>query len=45
MQIKTFQKVLGTPITIVKYWLDVDFPEGPPPQYERTGYDLDNLYS
>jgi hypothetical protein len=21
-----------------KYWLDVDFPLGPPPEYEQIGY-------
>ena len=33
-----FQKFLGTPITPGKYWLDIDFPDGPPPEYERSGY-------
>jgi hypothetical protein len=23
-----------------KYWLDVDFPLGPPPEYEQIGYVL-----
>lgn len=22
-----------------KYWLDIDFPDRPPPVYERRGYD------
>lgn len=34
---KGFQKVLGTPIQTRKFWLDVDFPDGPPPEYERGG--------
>lgn len=33
------QKHLGAPILAHKYWLDVDFPDGPPPEYERRGYD------
>ena len=37
-QFRGFQKFLGTPIQTGKYWLDVDFPEGPPPEYERGGY-------
>ena len=32
-----FQKSLGTPIMAKKYWLDIDFPDGPPPEYERAG--------
>ena len=34
---KGFQMVLGTPIQTRKFWLDVDFPDGPPPEYERGG--------
>lgn len=33
------QKHLGAPIQARKYWLDIDFPDGPPPEYERRGYD------
>ena len=33
-----FQKFLGAPISPGKYWLDIDFPDGPPPEYERGGY-------
>ena len=36
---KGFVKSLGSPITTQKYWLDVDFPDGPPQEYERGGYD------
>lgn len=35
---KSFQKHLGQSIQPRKYWLDVDFPDGPPPEYERSGY-------
>ena len=37
--IKNFQQLLGQPITTGKYWLDIDFPDGPPPDYERVGYE------
>lgn len=36
---RTFQKALGMPIYIRKHWLDVDFPDRAPPEYERRGYD------
>ncbi len=32
-----FQKFLGQPIIPGKYWLDIDYPDGPPPEYERSG--------
>lgn len=35
---KNFEKQLGKPIQPRKYWLDIDFPDGPPPAYERSGY-------
>lgn len=34
----SFQKSLGTPLLKCKYWLDIDFPDGPPPEYARSGY-------
>ena len=34
---KNFQKQLGQPIQTRKFWLDIDFPDGPPPEYERSG--------
>ena len=37
--LKPVQNFLGQPVKIGKYWLDIDFPEGPPPEYERAGYD------
>ena len=35
---RRLQKFLGTPIGIRQYWLDIDFPYGPPIEYERSGY-------
>lgn len=32
-----FQKVLGKDIHPRKYWLDIDFPDGPPTEYVQTG--------
>jgi hypothetical protein len=34
---KSMQKGLGTPVNIKQFWIDVIFPEGPPPEYERSG--------
>lgn len=34
---KGLQKVMGSPITVQKYWLDIDFPYGPPQEYEQSG--------
>lgn len=28
----------GSDLKIRRCWLDLDFPYGPPPEYERTGY-------
>ena len=36
--LRQFQKFLGTPIHTGQYWLDIDFPDGPPPEYERAGF-------
>ena len=35
---KELQKVLGKPVKVRRVWLDVEFPEGPPPEYERGGF-------
>ena len=35
---RPLQKELGVPINISKAWLDVLIPEGPPLEYERSGY-------
>ncbi|MCJ1478778.1 hypothetical protein MMC13_007462 [Lambiella insularis] len=42
--IRQFQKFLGAPIQTRKYWLDVDFPDGPPPEYERAGLEITDDY-
>lgn len=28
---------LGKDIQVQKFWLDIDFPDGPAPEYERSG--------
>ena len=35
---RPIQRGLGSPIKIRHCWLDVLVPEGPPPEYERSGY-------
>ncbi len=35
----SFPRVMGVPLIIRTAWLDIDFPNGPPPEYERSGYD------
>ncbi|MCJ1445254.1 MAG: hypothetical protein MMC23_005759 [Stictis urceolatum] len=42
--LSNFQKFLGTPITTGTYWLDIDFPDGPPPEYERAGIEITEDY-
>lgn len=37
--LRVFQKSLGTPIQPRSYWLDFDYPDGPPREYVRSGYD------
>jgi hypothetical protein len=39
-----FQQFLGTPVVTGKYWLDVDFPVAPPPEYERAGLEITDDY-
>ncbi|KAL8695924.1 MAG: hypothetical protein Q9224_003070 [Gallowayella concinna] len=34
------EKVLGKGNKPKKYWLDIDYPPGPPPQYERKGLEI-----
>ena len=31
-------KFLGKPVRLTRYWLDYDFPRGPPPEFDRPGY-------
>lgn len=35
---KAMQRSLGVPLQIGRVWLDIIFPFGPPPEYERSGY-------
>lgn len=32
------QAVLGGNSKPRKFWIDIDFPQGPPPEYERKGF-------
>ena len=32
------QRSLGNPIKVRKFWMDIVIPEGPPIEYERSGY-------
>lgn len=41
---KSFQKHLGQSIQPRKFWLDIDFPDGPPPEYERSGLEITDDY-
>lgn len=34
---RQMQQALGTPIRISAVWLNIDYPYGPPPEYERSG--------
>ena len=34
---KSMQKALGTPMKVKDSWIDALVPEGPPPEYERSG--------
>ncbi|KAI4128834.1 MAG: hypothetical protein LQ338_002534 [Usnochroma carphineum] len=35
-----FQKALGENNKPRKFWIDIDFPQGPPPEYERKGLEI-----
>ena len=35
--LQNYRKALGKGIMPRKYWLDIDFPDSPPPEYERKG--------
>ncbi|KAL8918013.1 MAG: hypothetical protein Q9208_007611 [Pyrenodesmia sp. 3 TL-2023] len=39
-----FQKVLGEKHKPRKFWIDIDFPQGPPPEYERKGLEWGDDY-
>ena len=32
------QKALGSPMMPRRFWLEIDIPSGPPPEYVRSGY-------
>ncbi|KAH9828752.1 hypothetical protein Tdes44962_MAKER09230 [Teratosphaeria destructans] len=34
------QRQLGKDPKVGKYWLDISFPDGPPPEYERSGLEF-----
>ena len=33
-----FEQFAGKPLIPSRFWFDIDFPDGPPPEYERVGY-------
>ncbi|KAL9029617.1 MAG: hypothetical protein Q9196_002159 [Gyalolechia fulgens] len=33
-----FQRIVGENSKPRRFWLDIDFPDGPPPEYERKGF-------
>ncbi|KAI9784817.1 MAG: hypothetical protein M1839_001547 [Geoglossum umbratile] len=41
---KRFSQRLGSPVRLNKYWIDFDFPEAPPPEYERSGIEITGDY-
>lgn len=43
-QLREIQKFLGTDIRPRRYWLDLAFPDGPPPEYERIGLEITDDY-
>ncbi|KAL6715978.1 hypothetical protein ACLMJK_006940 [Lecanora helva] len=42
--IPPMQKALGAPMRVKRFWLDVLIPEGPPPEYERSGLEIGDDY-
>lgn len=38
--IPQMERVLGKGSVPKRHWLDIDFPDGPPPEYERKGFEL-----
>lgn len=34
------ERALGKGNIPKRHWLDIDFPDGPPPEYERKGFGL-----
>ncbi|KAI9834787.1 MAG: hypothetical protein M1819_002873 [Sarea resinae] len=41
---KNFRRRLGQDIRVGRYWLDIDFPNAPPPEYERSGLEIGDDY-
>ncbi|KAI9680064.1 MAG: hypothetical protein M1817_005080 [Caeruleum heppii] len=39
-----YSSQMGSPMEVRKYWLDVDYPVGPPPEYERSGLEISDEY-
>ncbi|KAI9783452.1 MAG: hypothetical protein M1816_001376 [Peltula sp. TS41687] len=37
---KEFKKVLGEPVSLLRYWVDILFPSRPPPEFERLGLEI-----
>ena len=35
---KGLQRFTGVPVQLGRVWLDIIYPLGPPPEYERSGY-------
>lgn len=38
--IPQMERALGKGNVPRRHWLDIDFPDGPPPEYERKGFEL-----
>ncbi|KAH0539107.1 hypothetical protein FGG08_004345 [Glutinoglossum americanum] len=41
---KRFSQRLGSPVILHKFWIDIDFPDAPPPEYERSGIEITDDY-
>lgn len=41
---KVMQRSLGVPIQLGRVWLDIIYPYGPPPEYERSGLEIADDY-
>ncbi|KAK3054327.1 hypothetical protein LTR09_004595 [Extremus antarcticus] len=40
VQHPTIARQLGPEAKVGKYWLDISFPDGPPPEFERSGIEI-----
>lgn len=36
---RRLRKALGQPVLARRAWLEIDYPDGPPKEYVRSGYD------